>query len=339
MTNLDSKESQTIIKSECLSYMKTMESNSISAIVTDPPYGLKFMGKDWDHGIPGIEFWKEALRISKPGTWMLAFGGTRTYHRLTCAIEDAGWEIRDCIMWMYGSGFPKGKGCLKPAYEPIILTRKPGCKVSENFLNIDECRISVSKEDAKSMERVNTPGSDRFKCGKFGSSGKDGFGDKNHPYDTSIGRWPANVILDEESGAMLDEQTGILASRFFYCAKASSSERNAGLEGMPLKESVYSKNNKSGEGCRMSDSCIPKANNHPTVKPIRLMEYLIKLIMPSSGILLDPFAGSGTTILAAKRLGVEAIGIELNEEYCEIARNRLSSFKPDPQMDLFHDQS
>ena len=90
-----------------------MADNSIDCIVTDPPYGLKFMGKEWDHGIPGKEFWSEALRVCKPGTHLLAFGGTRTYHRLTCAIEDAGWEIRDCLMWLYGSGFPKSHNVSK----------------------------------------------------------------------------------------------------------------------------------------------------------------------------------------------------------------------------------
>jgi DNA modification methylase len=113
-----------IIHGDCLDIMRTFESESIETICCDPPYGLKFMGKKWDHGLPPIEIWQEALRISTPGTWLLAFGGTRTYHRLTCSIEDAGWEIRDCIMWLYGSGFPKGKGNLKPAYEPIILARK-----------------------------------------------------------------------------------------------------------------------------------------------------------------------------------------------------------------------
>lgn len=342
-----------IINGECLSEMKKMESNSISAIVTDPPYGLKFMGKEWDHGIPGVEFWNEALRICKPGSWLLAFGGTRTYHRLTCAIEDAGWEIRDCIMWIYGSGFPKGKGCLKPAYEPIIMARKPGCKVSDNFLNIEECRIEGninsgwSKSGSKESENNSMNGKNY----------------QRDPCPDSInGRWPANVIFDEEAGKVLDEQSGMLksghlnqidthkqnkiygkfqrancnefgsnsggASRFFYCAKASSSERNSGLEDMPLKQTIGGggTNNTEDNVCGKFGSIkAPAQNFHPTVKPLKLMEYLIKLVSINGGTVLDPFCGSGTTILAAKNLGIDAIGIEMNEEYCEIARKRYET--------------
>lgn len=440
-----------IINAECLSHMKTMESNSISAIVTDPPYGLKFMGKEWDHGIPGVEFWKEALRISKPGTWMLAFGGTRTYHRLTCAIEDAGWEIRDCIMWMYGSGFPKShnfgksidnhggnpamvkeiadalkkaresrklsiKYCddrfcrgtsnyswfegrpagvrlppdeifcriinewdelrylfekvkkrnreiietqirsnspsgivscgretekiernitlpfsdlakefdgygtaLKPAYEPIIMAMKPldgtFAQNAEKYglagINIDECRVGT--DDTRSKCSMTAMGQ---------NSGWNSHNNREVVGGSEFGRWPANIILDEEASLELGDK-----ARYFYCPKASSKERNEGLEGMPLKDAGIK--NDSGRGFSESDpmKIIQYKNHHPCVKPLALMEYLIKLIMPPSGILLDPFAGSGTTILAAKRLGVEAIGIELNEEYCEIARNRLDSIK------------
>lgn len=339
-----------IIQGDCLDEMRKMESDSISAIVCDPPYALGFMGKKWDSSLPSVEIWKEALRVSKPGTWLLAFGGTRTYHRLTCAIEDAGWEIRDCIMWIYGSGFPKGKGCLKPAYEPIIIARKPGCKVSDNFLNIDECRIGN--------------GQDKTHSG-YGHDLKTIYegGLKWNGTDYTKGRWPANVILDEEAGDMLDEQTGILksqalkpykrnsndqyhgnfpdnnltyesssggASRFFYCAKASSRERNEGLDDLPLKDAGIK--NDSGRGFSESDpmKVIQYKNPHPCIKPLKLMEYLIKLVMPKRcttvrNVLLDPFAGSGTTILAAKKLGFEAIGIELNEEYCEIARKRIES--------------
>ena len=115
-----------IIFGDCLEEMRKMEESSISGVVTDPPYGLKFMGKGWDHGIPGVDYWKEMLRICSPGAFLLSFGGTRTFHRLTCSIEDAGWEIIDCLMWLYGSGFPKSQGSLKPAWEPIIMARKKG---------------------------------------------------------------------------------------------------------------------------------------------------------------------------------------------------------------------
>jgi DNA modification methylase len=360
----------TIIHGDCLQIMRNMESNSISAIVTDPPYGLKFMGKDWDKGIPGVSFWSEMLRICKPGSFLLAFGGTRTFHRLTCSIEDAGWEIRDCIMWLYAQGFPKGKGCLKPAWEPIIMARKKG---PHPELNIDDCRI-------RTIEKLSI------------GSGKVGYADGYSTYDplpqNELGRWPANLILDEETAKLLDEQTGDLktgggdkgnktqdggygkgygyipkpsiansggasrfffiarkdksvrteqrstpedekdmlnpGNRFFYCAKASSSERNKGCENLQAKyaNKIGHFNNPGNNGSVKNS--LPMANHHPTVKPIKLMEYLIKLIMPpKDGILLDPFSGSGSTLIAAKNLGYKSIGIEMHEEYCEIAMARL----------------
>lgn len=346
--------------------MQKMESNSISAIVTDPPYGLKFMGKEWDHGIPNIPFWREALRITRPGAFLLSFGGTRTFHRLTCAIEDAGWKIRDCLMWLYGSGFPKshnhfgleGYGtALKPAWEPIIMAMKP-CddtfaqnaeKWEQAGINIDGCRIAIDQDDDIYGKNPHTQHIDK-------SSYSGGLGISNS--NVLKGRWPANLILDEEAGAMLDEQSGILksgklnpistpksndiygkyvyaninkfesnsggASRFFYCAKASASERNAGCE--ELLDKIGGGMNATVHGDTRTGHISIQKNNHPTVKPLKLMEYLIKLVMPpKDGVLLDPFAGSGTTILAAKNLGYTAIGIEKDEEYCEIARKRIES--------------
>lgn len=328
----------TVIEGDCFNVMKEMESNSIDFIVTDPPYGLSFMNKNWDKVLPNINIWKETLRICKPGAFMACFGGTRTFHRLTCLIEDSGWEIRDCIMWLQGQGFPKSKGCLKPAWEPIILARKRG---PNPRLNIDDSRI-------KTDESLISP------TGKYQTT----FFLNEYEGQEKNGRWPANLILDEESAEMLDEQTGITksssnkrnnkpsenkcmsgsntghisyghndsggASRFFYCAKASSRERNEGLEGIPLKNSIYSKNAKNGEGIRISNSKIPHQNNHPTVKPISLMRYIIKLLSPPNDpLLLDPFCGSGSTLIAAKELGIRSIGIEMNPEYCEIANKRL----------------
>lgn len=130
---------------DAIEVMKTLPEASVDCIVTDPPYGLKFLGKDWDRGIPGVPYWIAALNVLKPGKYMFAFGGTRTFHRLTCAIEDAGFDIRDCVMWLHSQGFPKGKSCLKPSWEPVILARKKGKKVSH--LNIDECRISFNSDD------------------------------------------------------------------------------------------------------------------------------------------------------------------------------------------------
>jgi len=344
-----------ILEGDCLEVMKTFPDNHFSSIVTDPPYGLGFMGKEWDAGLPHELIWKEALRVVKPGGFLLAFGGTRTYHRLTCSIEDAGWEIRDCIMWLYGSGFPKSldvskaidktsgveiqtrghfrfasgdpcktegsfrtneerqnPGCkkmkpttalakqfdgygtaLKPAYEPIIVAMKPLDGTFANNaevwgqagINIDGCRVGTSKPKCK-----NTT----FESWR----NLEGRADRQRPiqtYDENKGRWPANIILDKEAATLLDQQSGGMPSRYFYCAKASSKERSS-------------------------------SNNHPTVKPLALMEYLIKLVSPpTNALILDPFAGSGTTILAAKRLCISAIGIEKCPEYVEMARNRLQN--------------
>jgi len=186
-----------IIHGDCLEEMRKMEDNSIDFIVCDPPYALNFMGKDWDNEIPTIEVWKEALRICKTGSWLAAFGGTRTFHRLTCSIEDAGWTIRDCISWIYGSGFPKGKGCLKPAWEPIILARKDGPNPS---LNIDECRINSVPRTTHKDGNHKGKGNNLYELGL-----KEGYFSEG-----SKGRWPANLILDEESAMMLDQMTGNL---------------------------------------------------------------------------------------------------------------------------------
>jgi len=354
-----------IVNADCLSAMRGYEDNHFSGIVTDPPYGLSFMGKGWDHSVPGPEFWREALRICKPGSFMIAMGGTRTFHRLTCAIEDAGWEIRDCISYLYGSGFPKSHNhfgiegfgtALKPAWEPCIVAMK---KCDGTFkqnaerwgqagINIDGCRIGSPHTYSPGLNDNRNLNDDNW----------DKIGEKQ-PLKTVKGRWPANVILDEEAGALLDEQSGVLksgsgdkhsktqkgtcfnglspisglreyqsdsggASRFFYCAKASASERNDGLEGFPLKKAAGCYGEFEGDGRGRQTEHQPQKNHHPTVKPLKLMEYLIKLIMPpKDGILLDPFAGSGSTILAAHRLGISAIGIEQSAEYCEIARARV----------------
>lgn len=254
-------------------------------------------------------------------------GGTRTFHRMASAIEEAGYEIRDTIMWIYGSGFPKshnhfgieGYGtALKPAHEPITLAMKPidgtfkqnAEKWGQAGINIDACRIG-------------NPEDKRAACTRSGGIWTKGE-IVDAPHDGK-GRWPANVIFDEEAARMLDEQQDKV-SRFFYCAKASSSERNGGLEGMPLHIAPKTGSEKRITVGGSKDIALPRQNNHPTVKPLKLMEYLIKLIMPpKDGILLDPFAGSGTTILAAHRLGLKAIGIEKQPDYAEIARARLSA--------------
>ena len=330
----------TIINDDCLHAMQGLEDNTIDSIVTDPPYGLSFMGKDWDHGIPGVVFWQEALRIAKPGCHLLAFGGTRTFHRLAVAIEDAGWEIRDTVMWVYGSGFPKShnlKGewqgygtALKPAWEPVIVARKPlegtvannVLKWGTGALNIDGCRVGTSVDmnpnDFDDSKRKSPKFSGTFNGGKTGQY-------RNGTGVIPQGRFPANLIHDgsdevvrlfpdSKSGKATgydwgdsnnDNPTHIVhniksgihfgdsgsASRFFYCAKASKSER--------------------GEG-----------NNHPTVKPLALMRYLCRLVTPPDGVVLDPFCGSGSTLVGALQEGFRYIGIEKDPDYVNIAYAR-----------------
>lgn len=348
-----------ILHGDCLDKLKELADNSVDAIVTDPPYGLNFMNKKWDYDVPSTDIWKEALRVLKPGGHMLAFFGTRTYHRGVVRIEDAGFEIRDQIQWIYGSGFPKshngvhGGTALKPANEPIVLARKPLIgTVAKNFeqfgvggLNIDECRIEgavPSTIQGQSSRQGEIYGPDQRAQKIFNGHAQ--------------GRWPANVIFDEEAAAMLDEQSGERksvpfksrggtgnvyqpttpqdkpegysdsggASRFFYVAKASKRERNAGLEGMPLGEPPKSARSKPAEG-RSNALGEMRANHHPTVKPIKLMEYLIKLVTPAGGTVLDPFCGSGSTGVAAKKLGFNFIGIEREKEYVEIAQKRMEA--------------
>jgi site-specific DNA-methyltransferase (adenine-specific) len=222
---------------DCLDVLPTMAADSVDAIITDPPYGLGFMGKDWDHGVPGAHFWAEALRVAKPGAYLLAFGGTRTYHRLTCAIEDAGWDIRDCLMWVYGSGFPKSKNieggrgtALKPAWEPIILARKAlegtveqnVAKWGTGVLNIDECRINPGE---------SVPGGGR----SFGACNgvNEGWRRPSHAeYEGKPshknGRWPANLIHDgsDEVLAAFPQTPGQLAD-----ASSSSSRKTQNVYG------------------------------------------------------------------------------------------------------------
>lgn len=331
-----------IIQGDCLDVMAGMPEASIDAIVTDPPYGLSFMGKDWDKGVPGEAFWREALRIAKPGCHILAAGGSRTYHRLAVAIEDAGWEIRDCVMWIYGSGFPKSHNlkddwqgwgtALKPAFEPFILARKPlDGTVAANVqrhgcggLNVDGCRVRWSSEkDAAAAAAAAVGFAKSLAAGRVKQSnsiGKESRCGKNTYFPEHLtGRWPANVIHDGS-----DETTHLFgsAARFFYCAKASRSEREAGLDGMIVKP-VHRYRAGIGEGI---DPNAParNRNHHPTVKPVELMAYLCRLITPPDGMILDPFCGSGSTGVAAMREGFNFTGIELNPEYVEIAKRRIS---------------
>ena len=389
----------------CLDVLKTLPDNSVDSIVTDPPYGLSFMGKKWDYNVPSKEIWIECLRVLKPGGHLLAFGGTRTYHRLVVEIEDAGFDVRDTIQWIYGSGFPKSHNIskaidkangnpqsttksitpeaeqwagwgttLKPANEPICLARKPikektiAANVLEHGtggLNIDGCRITVMDVEAYESnrrgfhERVKDNSRRHFEGGWKPNVAEVG---------EIKGRFPTNVILDEEAGKLLDEQSGISkssdavrmnkredkkltmggkihakggsethgfkdkggASRFFYCAKASQKERNAGCENIDPKQMGRNQSSLdegkmlTGSGNKRSNT---KNNFHPTVKPVKLMRYLCRLITPPNGTVLDPFMGSGTTGIGAMLEGFDFIGIEMEEEYLNIAESRIEAWK------------
>lgn len=414
---------------DCIEVMREMDADSVDAVVCDPPYGLEFMGKEWDKADSPAAFaawcetWaREALRVLKPGGHLLAFGGTRTFHRLTCGIEDAGFEIRDTIswngtplppvlQWVYGSGFPKsldvskaidkaagaervvtgpgasscpglasGGECdcaerygqerslgggtvhapetapatdaarewqgwgtaLKPAWEPCVVARKPlvgtvAANVQQHgtgALNIDGCRLPVDPADPVN-KAVWTSRESSFREGGTGflhGTTKDG--DQRNAAPPPGGRWPANVAFDEAAAAMLDAQSGETsynppaiwrspdersgefltgiqnragtvrggfgdrggASRFFYTAKASRADR-------------------STNGAN---------NTHPTVKPTDLMRWLVRLVTPPGGVVLDPFAGSGSTLVAARAEGVRAVGIEREDEYARIIADRLA---------------
>jgi DNA modification methylase len=393
-----------LLLGDCLDKLKELDDNSIDSIVTDPPYGLSFMGKDWDKvkatretqsqvvkGLgagmkmttlaDNIEFEKwvtewsiECMRVLKPGGYMLAFGGSRMYHRLASGVENAGFEIRDQMMWIYGSGFPKSRDigkdiekikvggiknlkqvgtkqgikvetgtsgysyskeyvpgksmggkqisgdipvyeitnewggwgtALKPAHEPIVMARKPLSEktVGNNVLewgtggiNIDDSRIPTNDNlggGATNGSVLDIEGFDRpwmhdeEKMKEFGEKMK-----QKVEHSQTLGRFPANIIFDEEAGKILDEQyEGV--SRFFYCPKTSKGDRNEG-------------------------------NIHPTVKPTDLMLYLIRLVTPKGGTTLDPFMGSGSTGKAAIRGGFDFVGIEREKEYMEIAENRIN---------------
>jgi site-specific DNA-methyltransferase (adenine-specific) len=327
----------TLHHGDCLDVVRTMPADSVDSIVTDPPYGLSFMGKHWDYALPGIEIWAECLRVVKPGGHLLAFAGTRTQHRMAVHIEDAGFEIRDMIAWVYASGFPKShnlKGewqgwgtALKPALEPITVARKPLIgTVAENVLahgtgalNVDGCRIELNGD---------------YKCRANGRPSQTGLPDNYDPQKANqpdtTGRWPANLIHDgsEEvlagfpvttSGAMKrtvegydgDSHTGFLRGR-------SGPHNQHGDTGSAARFFYCAKASKKDRG---------DENNHPTVKPTDLMRYLCRLVTPTGGIVLDPFMGSGSTGKAAVLEGFSFIGIEREAEYFNIAKARLAAAK------------
>lgn len=372
---------------DCLEVMRSMADNSVDAVVTDPPYGLSFMGKRWDYDVPSTETWAECLRVLKPGGYLLAFAGTRTQHRMAVRIEDAGFEIRDMIAWVYGSGFPKshngpwGGTALKPALEPITVARKPiAGTVAANWhehgtggLNIDGCRIAASETTIRARTDND-----------LGRMNDDGWRPTPGVNGSENGRWPANLIHDgsEEvlaafpaaSGQKADlsedgesarfstvyeggplprgseassnsanqETVGFKmrpgarrldsgsAARFFYCAKASKEDRDAGLEGFK-KSAAGMVSNTSGQHMTRRDEgyqVAPRANHHPTVKPTDLMRYLCRLVTPAGGLVLDPFMGSGSTGKAAVLEGFQFVGIDNDPAYAAIAEARIRVAQP-----------
>ena len=345
--------------------LKSYPDNHFDSIVTDPPYGIEFLGKDWDSNTGAVETWQECLRVLKPGGHLLAFSAARTYHHLATNIESIGFEIRDQIMWIYASGFPKAqdvgksidkrgidnewagwKTALKPAHEPIVMARKP--MKGSTIDNVLEHGVGALNIDATRL-----------------------------PIEDEQGRFPSNVL-----GDIPDYQ------KYFYCPKVSRAERHCGFEKLPEPEKFNNPDEMKKhplwdpsigtnshrlmkkirehqgsldhipapfgdvkgayvDGERMAkvadDTQYASAgNNHPTVKPVDLMKYLVKLVTPKGGVVLDPFNGSGSTGMACVELGMEYVGCELDPNYVEIANKRIGAWyertKPDNNFnDLFED--
>lgn len=322
-----------LLHGDCLERLRELPDCCVDACVTDPPYGLSFMGKRWDYDVPGADVWREVLRVLKPGGHLLAFAGTRTQHRMAVQIEDAGFEIRDMIAWVYGSGFPKSRNldgdwegwgtALKPALEPITVARKPligtvAANVLEHgtgALNIDGCRVGTSKQvPASASSTANAI---------YGKGlGSLGTGATGSGFDPNVGRWPANLIHDgsEEVVALFPESKS--------CNSPSSAKPEGRiLSGARSQGAIYP--GESGSAARFfycakaSKADRGGENTHPTVKPTELMRYLCRLVTPPGGVVLDPFMGSGSTGKAAVLEGFRFIGIEREAEYLEIARGRI----------------
>ena len=421
---------------DCLDVLAELEACSVDALVTDPPYGLGkpppirevlacwlaggtyeakgggFMGKAWDAMVPPPEIWAAALRVVKPGAWGVVFSGTRTVDLMGISLRLGGWEVRDQIAYLYGSGFPKsldiakaldraagaerevvglgpyanrgrrnsgiygeapnssaeritapatdaakrwdGYGtALKPALEPALLVRRPldgtyadnATRWGVGGLNIDAGRIGT--------DSVGWKGGGRG-CGTWNDKN---CGLKEGAPRQTVGRWPANVMLghNEDCGedcttgcavTMLDEQSGTEggASRFFYTAKPSRAEREAGLDGLPVwtgaeavnrdPDSAGINNPRAGAGRTAGEI----RNHHPTVKPVDLMRHLVQLVTPPATedrrpLILDPFMGSGTTGMAAAGLGLDFLGIDLDPAHVQIARARIEWAAPGRRVD------
>ena len=372
-----------LLRGDCLDKLKLMPDNSVDSIVTDPPYGISFMNKVWDYDVPSTLIWKECLRVLKPGGYLLSFAGSRTYHRMAINIEDAGFEIRDQLLWIYSTGFPKshnvsvsidkklgatrnvigkkshptlidknkvdrqdsqqyhGKNCiadewditesftedakrwdgwgtaLKPAHEPIVMARKPiegsiadsVLKWGVGALNIDACRISA---DARAEGRF--PANLTF---------------SHHKLCVPLDKGKIEYACHKNCAIRKLEDYNDQASKFFYCPKVKRAERNDGLNHCKDVDITNSgnviglkSNINTSSGKKRNPNVIVK-NNHPTVKPLALMQYLCRLVTPSNKIVLDPFMGSGSTGVAALKENFRFVGIEKEREYYDIATARM----------------
>lgn len=342
---------------DCLNMLRRLPDESVDSIVTDPPYGIEFMGNRnaWDADVPEVDIWAEALRVLKPGGHLLAFSASRTYHRLAVRVEDAGFEIRDQLMWLYGSGMPKGDK-LKPAHEPIVMARKPfKGALSKNVLqhgtgalNIDACRVpfagAADEQETKGKNAHAAMGTTSARTVHTMNANTAPRKDYDAP-----GRWPANVIHDgsecvvslfptssttgkRKASDRVQDETGATpfkrgkaapeytdagsAARFFYCAKPSPAERHRGCVNPGPQF-------KHGTTLRQVENTATEGNNHPTVKPISLMSHLIQLVTPPGGLVVDLFMGSGTTGIAAVRHGFQFYGAEMEEGFFNIAHARI----------------
>jgi DNA modification methylase len=342
---------------DCREVLSMFPDACVDSIVTDPPYGLSFMGKKWDYDVPGVDVWRECLRVLKPGGHLLAFFGTRTYHRGVVQIEDAGFDVRDQIGWAYGSGFPKshngpwGGTALKPAWEPICMAQKPRVGTVEanwlaystGALNIDSCRVETN-------ESLNG-GAYAKQGGRSESQSLHGGSGMNQPGKTvgvefvqPAGRWPANLIHDgsdevlvafpQAPGQMADVSTSApspktsnVYGKMMREGEASADSNNEGGVGFKMKPGARRLDTGSAARffycAKASKSDRGEGNRHPTVKPTELMRYLCRLVTPAGGLVLDPFMGSGSTGKAASLEGLKFIGIEREGEYAQIARQRL----------------
>jgi site-specific DNA-methyltransferase (adenine-specific) len=311
---------------------------SVDAVVTDPPYGLSFMGKKWDYDVPSVEVWAECLRVLKPGGHLLAFAGTRTQHRMAVRIEDAGFEIRDMIAWVYGSGFPKSLDVSKAIDKAAGVEREVvgfnenwrtskseiACPQQENQATITAPATDAAKQwqgwgtalkpalEPITVARKPLVGTVAENVLQHGTGAINVDGGR-----VEGGRWPANFIHDgsEEATDLLKD-----SARFFYCAKASKADRDAGCEGLELKVGGGMQGRNDGS----MGSITMSRNHHPTVKPTDLMRYLCRLVTPPNGVVLDPFMGSGSTGKAAALEGFGFIGIERDAEYVAIAQARIN---------------